>query len=272
MTLVNTETGELIDVTYADVRTSIDTAKASLEHAAEQIVWQIENRAWAILGYADWNEMREAEYGGAAFMVPREDRPELLTRMRQSGLTNVEIAATAGVSEITVRRDLQSTNDDSAPVINTRGQVRPATYSKPDPAFLAKAAVDEFPELTFYVETARRDEAIRIATALRGYDRDEQGRRRELLRKTILAERRRETPLREISEDEQNAVRADVIFAATNTAARLIEVNGGADSIRGAVAYADQLELENWRDQFLSLARLCESLADACQPNLRRIK
>lgn len=96
--LVNVETGELVEVSYSDIKQSIEKAKASLEEAAEQIVWQIERRAWTVLGYSDWNEMREAEYGGAAFMVPRAERPELLARMRHSGLTQQEIADTAGVS------------------------------------------------------------------------------------------------------------------------------------------------------------------------------
>lgn len=122
-------------VAYGDVRRSVERAKASLEAAAEQIVWQVENRAWEVLGYADWNEMRAAEYGGAAFMVPRAERPELVARLRRSGLTNQEVADTAGIDERTARRDFaQSANADSPPVItNARGQARPASYARPTP-------------------------------------------------------------------------------------------------------------------------------------------
>lgn len=97
-------------ITPDDVRESIRRAKVGLERAAEEIVWQIEREAWVTLGYPSWDAMREAEYGGAAFMVPRKDRPELVERMRAAGLTQQEVAATAGVTERTVRRDEDRTN------------------------------------------------------------------------------------------------------------------------------------------------------------------
>lgn len=50
--------------------------------AAEEVVWQIENKAWEALGYPDWEAMRQAEYRGAAVIVPRADRPELVARLR----------------------------------------------------------------------------------------------------------------------------------------------------------------------------------------------
>lgn len=119
-------------ITPADVHASIARARRSLERAAEEIVWQIEMEAWRTLGYSSWGAMREAEYGGAAFMVPPKSRPELVARIRAKGLTNKEIADTAGVSEATIRRDVaQSSNDDSPLTItNSRGEQRPATYRR----------------------------------------------------------------------------------------------------------------------------------------------
>lgn len=117
-------------ITPADVRASIARARRSLERAAEEIVWQIEMEAWRTLGYSSWGAMREAEYGGAAFMVPSKNRPELVSRMRAKGLTHKEIGDTAGVSDETVRRDLQTTNVGSpATVTNANGVERPATYT-----------------------------------------------------------------------------------------------------------------------------------------------
>lgn len=160
MTLVNAETGELIEPpTYGEVKDSISKAKASLEAAAEQIVWQIERQAWSVLGYSGWNEMREAEYGGAAFMVPRAERPELVARMRASGLTQQEIADTAGVNIATVSRDLANASSDCdrpvpLTIVNTRGQSRPTSYApKPVPGPTIDDAVREFPDLAHYAET-----------------------------------------------------------------------------------------------------------------------
>ena len=121
----------LVVITPDDVRASIKRAKRSLEKAAEEIVWQIEMESWKTLQYTSWNAMREAEYGDAAFMVPRKDRPELVGRMRAAGLTNQEIANTAGVTEKTVRNDVRESeySDSPSTVTNSRGEQRPASYS-----------------------------------------------------------------------------------------------------------------------------------------------
>ena len=103
-------------ITPADVRASIARARRSLERAAEEIVWQIEMEAWRTLGYSSWGAMREAEYGGAAFMVPSKNRPELVARIEAAGLSKRETARTAGVDEGTVRNDLRRLGaENSAP-------------------------------------------------------------------------------------------------------------------------------------------------------------
>lgn len=120
-------------ITPDHVRASIRRARKSLEDAASEIVWQIEMEAWRTLGYSSWTAMREAEYGGAAFMVPSKSRPEIVARIREAGLTQREAAATAGVTERTIRNDLTSTGNFSgseAVITNSRGQQRPATYQR----------------------------------------------------------------------------------------------------------------------------------------------
>lgn len=99
------------------VRASIRRARRNLEAAAEEIVWQIEMEAWRTLGYPSWSAMREAEYGGAAFMVPSKSRPEIVARIKavevgrtvrgnSKHLTNQEIADTVGVGRTQVHYDL----------------------------------------------------------------------------------------------------------------------------------------------------------------------
>lgn len=201
--LLNTETGELIETpSYGEVRDSVTSAKNSLEAAAEQIVWQIERQAWTVLGYANWNEMREAEYGGAAFMVPKAERPELVARMRRSGLTQQEIADTAGVSRPTVVNDLSSMSEADietgppAPITNTRGQQRPSSYA-PRPSAPAAPkqsdvdrAVAEFPDLAFYVEIGESRDAVTTAEDLRRFrDRGQLEERLDNLRRSIAVRR-----------------------------------------------------------------------------------
>lgn len=132
MSAVNTETGEIIErPTYGEVRQSVETTKTKLEEAAEQIVWQVENQVWMVLGYSSWDEMREVEYGGAAVIVPRADRPELSSRLRSQGLTQKSVADTLGVGEATVRRDNRQMADTSRPVTRTDslGRERPTSYA-----------------------------------------------------------------------------------------------------------------------------------------------
>ena len=107
-------------ITPNDVRASIRRARKSLEDAASEIVWQIEMEAWRTLGYSSWTAMREAEYGGAAFMVPSKSQPEIVRRIKaievgrtarggSKHLTDQEIADTAGIS----RRQVQAHLNDN---------------------------------------------------------------------------------------------------------------------------------------------------------------
>lgn len=202
MTVVDHRTGEIVDApSYADVRESINAAKASLEAAAEQIVWQIENRVWLVLGHADWNAMREQEYGGAAFMVPRAERPELVARMRQAGLTQQEIADTAGVGVGTVNRDLADFPDGKSaapppPITNARGQQRPASYApRPTPAprrdpESVDADVAEFPDLAYYAHSGRAADVPNMAGDLRRFrERGELEERLDILRRSIAVDK-----------------------------------------------------------------------------------
>lgn len=122
-------------VTADQVRESITNARALGEQFFSHIVWQIENRAWEALGYADWDEMREAEYADMkGIIAPRQDRPELVTRMRQAGMTQRAIAANLGVTQQTVSNDLNTNTGNQrqpATITNARGQERPTSYQRP---------------------------------------------------------------------------------------------------------------------------------------------
>lgn len=202
MTLIDINTGEVLDKpTYGEVRESLESAKASLEAAAEQIIWQIEHQVWTVLGYASWNDMREAEYGGAAFMVPRAERPELVARMRRSGLTQQEIADTAGVDQKTISNDLRDLNRNTPnqtglnePITNARGQQRPASYQKPAPrpesVDTVDRAVAEFPDLGYYADLGRDRDVLDMARDLRMFrERGDLDQRLDNLRRSIAVDR-----------------------------------------------------------------------------------
>ena len=178
---------------YGEVMASVDRTKSSLEDAAQEIIWQIERSAWEVLGYRDWNEMREEVYGGAAFMVPRAERPELVARMRRLGLTQQEIAETAGVNIATVSRDLANARSsepegEALTIVNARGQQRPASYA-PRPAPTVEDAVAEFPDLGYYAETGRAADVPQMANDLRRFrERGELPHRLDNLRRSIAVD------------------------------------------------------------------------------------
>lgn len=131
--VVSAETGEVIS--HADVRDSIAIARSHGEKFFEQIVWQVENEVWGVLGYKSWDDMRGAEYADLGVVAPKSDRPELTSRLRSKGLTQKQIGDTLGVSDRSVRDDL-STGDfpvEPTTVTNSRGQERPAAYERREP-------------------------------------------------------------------------------------------------------------------------------------------
>lgn len=127
---------DMTTISYEAALESVAVAKSHGEKFFEQLIWQVENRAWDLLGYGSWDEMREAEYGGMGVVAPRSDRPEFVSRLRSRGLTQKQIAETLGVSDRTVRDDL-STGDfpvEAPPITNSRGQERPASYQPSAPS------------------------------------------------------------------------------------------------------------------------------------------
>jgi hypothetical protein len=118
----------------ASARASVERARTHLEAAAEEVVRQINGRAWIALGYESWDDMREAEYRGAAVIVPRADRPELVARLRAEGLSQKQIGDTIGVSQRQVSTDLSDVRNSSnvdlpATRVDSVGREQPTTYA-----------------------------------------------------------------------------------------------------------------------------------------------
>ncbi|MGE9806930.1 hypothetical protein [Janibacter sp. G1551] len=160
-------------ITPDDVRASVERAKGGLSIAAEEIVWQIEREAWVTLGYKSWDAMREAEYGGAAFMVPPKNRPELVARMRAAGLTQREVADTAGVTAQTIYNDERKARDPKylGRPMASKAEAEQSTAVKAD----IRSMQDE---LLFFVVSARTNnvsemELVRaLNTAMRSLEDD----------------------------------------------------------------------------------------------------
>lgn len=106
MSIVNTETGEILErPTEAAVRESVRRVIEHAESIWDEWAWQVENQTWLVLGYTSWDEMRNGEYASlTSITAPRAERPELVSRFRKAGLTQIETAETLGLSRRTVQQ------------------------------------------------------------------------------------------------------------------------------------------------------------------------
>src|SRR5690606_22189968 len=78
-------------------------------------------RAWAALGYNSWDAYCAAEFGTSRIPLPREERREIVTSLREAGLSTRAIASATGVDHSTVSRDIASG------VAAPQGNATPAT-------------------------------------------------------------------------------------------------------------------------------------------------
>src|SRR5690606_33839902 len=90
-----------------------DAARRLTERIKESVAstWELIEeayltRAWAALGYESWDAYCSAEFGTSRIPLPREERREVVTSLREAGLSTRAIAAATGVPRETVRRDL----------------------------------------------------------------------------------------------------------------------------------------------------------------------
>lgn len=107
-------------------RQRIDRIKAHVTAAWSDIVEAYRQRDWITLGYRDWDQMCEVEFGGARIALPVAERQQVVADLRGEGLSTRAIASAVGVDDKTVRNDLGGA-EISAPVIGQDGKTYPAT-------------------------------------------------------------------------------------------------------------------------------------------------
>lgn len=222
-------------------------------------------RADKVLDYESWDAYSADVLGGVR--IPVGERPAMVAELRQAGMSQRAIGAAIGVDEKTVRNDL-SRADNSAPAV-VAGLDGKQYTPPPPPAERFDKAVADFPELEHYAD--RPTKATALADQLRTFEPTERAARRETLAKVIQAEQ--DGRLAPKPDPAADAVAlADRLFIAANEAAQTAEKVGGVEAMAAAVVHADSMQIELWRDQFTELADLCNRIADACRPKLRRVQ
>lgn len=108
------------------------------------VSWQLIKEAylardWISLGYDSWDHYCSSEFGESRIKLPREERQEVVSSMREIGMSTRAIGTAIGASEATVRRELATASNDAvepAEVTGVNGKTytpKPRLAPVPDP-------------------------------------------------------------------------------------------------------------------------------------------
>ena len=111
-------------ISAQDARNLTDKIKAGTAALWELIKEAYASRAWASLGYASWDDYCTQEFGTSRIRLPREERREVVSSMREIGMSTRAIASATGTPRRTVRRAMSEVGHSGppAPVTGTDGK------------------------------------------------------------------------------------------------------------------------------------------------------
>lgn len=117
----------------AEARERLARVRVSINAAAGDLAALYEGRAWLTLGFGSWDELCDHEFGGVRVALPRDQRRETVGRLREAGMSTRAIGTAVGVSEGTIRSDLdqlRSSTQLPEAVTGLDGRVRPAKVTR----------------------------------------------------------------------------------------------------------------------------------------------
>lgn len=97
---------EIVQLDSARARVLTDRIKVGIEGVWHLIAEAYTERAWAALGYSSWDDYCTREFGTSRLRLPREERQEVVSSLREQGLSLRAIATVTGDSVRTIRREL----------------------------------------------------------------------------------------------------------------------------------------------------------------------
>lgn len=107
---------EIVRMDASAARAITDRIKVGVEACWELITCAYTERAWDALGYSSWDDYCTREFGTSRLRLPREERAEVVSSLRESGLSLRAIAAATGISHTEARRSLDSGVTNVPPV------------------------------------------------------------------------------------------------------------------------------------------------------------
>jgi transposase-like protein len=121
--------------TQEQARALTDRIKIAVEGTWQLIREAYTSRTWAVLGYDTWDAYCTSEFGETRLKLPREERQEIVSSLRESGLSVRAIASATGVGVGTVHRELSTSSNVPngtmpARVMTTDGRTYPASITE----------------------------------------------------------------------------------------------------------------------------------------------
>lgn len=116
MTLVNTDTGEIVETLDEHaarrltdrIRLLAETMAETLDKMAALIDEARTGSAWLALGYRSWTDYVSSEFSGVLPRLNREPRQEFVRELAARGMSTRAIAPVVGVHHDTVATDIRS--------------------------------------------------------------------------------------------------------------------------------------------------------------------
>ncbi len=93
-------------ITKKQARDLTECIKVAAALTWDLIVKAYNERAWSALGYGSWDDYCDAELSGTRLRLPREERSEVVSSLRDSGMSLRAIQSATGVSRPTIIKDL----------------------------------------------------------------------------------------------------------------------------------------------------------------------
>lgn len=105
----------------AEARAITDRIKTGVEAVWELIKQAYSERAWDALGYHSWDDYCTREFGSSRLRLPREERAEVVSSLREQGLSIRAIASATGIDTKTVQKDLATRVGNSHTLADDEG-------------------------------------------------------------------------------------------------------------------------------------------------------
>ena len=85
-----------VEISASQARELTDRIRVGVEAVWELVKQAYQSRAWAVLGYESWDDYCTREFGTSRIKLPREERQEVVSSMREIGMGTRAIAAPRG--------------------------------------------------------------------------------------------------------------------------------------------------------------------------------